>query len=112
MFPTPFTVTVRRTTLGPAKDDFGNPLPTMTDLDWGVYFIAPGSITEIDDGNRDLSQVAYSIGSPDGPNVPMDKDLVVIDGVEYKVSGKPANWNRGPFGFAPGVVVEVTRADG
>lgn len=110
-YPTPHTLSVKAMTDGP-PNEFGNTTKVASVHTWQVYFVAPGSISETDDGTRDLSKVAYSIGAPSGPDVPGVADLVTIDGTDYKVSGVPANWDRGPFGFAPGVVVEVERADG
>ena len=73
---------------------------------------APGALTDVDDGTRDLSKVAYTLGAPKSDLAPGYQDEVRIDGVWYMVNGTPKDWTRGPYGFAPGVTVEVEANDG
>lgn len=112
-FPTPWVLTVRTVTDG-EPNDFGNATTTTVEVehDWPVSFIAPGALTDVDDGTRDLSKVAFTIGAPKTDLVPGYRDEVLIDGVWYAVNGTPSDWTRGPFGFAPGVTVEVEADDG
>lgn len=45
-------------------------------------------------------------------------DLIVIDDTipayagEWKVDGDLGDWTRGPFGYRPGVAINLTRAEG
>lgn len=109
--PTPWTLTVRTRTEG-ELDDFGNATSTTSEHEWPVHFIAPGALTDVDDGTRDLSKVAFTIGAPKSDRVPGYRDEVLVDGVWYSVNGAAKDWTRGPFGFAPGVTVEVEASNG
>lgn len=110
-FPTPHTLRVRTRTEGDL-DDFGNATATTSEHDWPVCFIAPGAIADVDDGTRDLSRVAYSIGAPKNDLLPSAYDSVLVDGEWLNVNGIPKDYTRGPWGFSPGVVVELEVAHG
>lgn len=110
-FPTPYILRVRRSTEG-ELDEFGNATSTTSEHAWPVGFIAPGALSDVDDGTRDLSKVAFTIGAPKTELVPGYRDEVLVDGVWYSVNGAAKDWTRGPFGFAPGVTVEVEASDG
>lgn len=44
------------------------------------------------------------------PTFPVgDRDRMVVDGNAYEVVGDAEDYNHGPFGFAPGMVVNLTR---
>lgn len=109
--PTPWSLAVRTRTEG-ELDEFGNATTTTSEHEWPVSFIAPGALTDVDDGTRDLSKVAFTIGAPKSDRAPGYRDEVRIDGTWYAVNGAPKDWTRGPFGFAPGVTVEVEVVDG
>lgn len=111
MFPTPHMLRVRKSTPG-ELDDFGNASGSTSEHDWPVFFIAPGAIADIDDGTRDLSRVAYSVGAPKSDLVPGAYDSVLVDGEWLNVNGIPKDYTRGPWGFSPGVVVELEVAHG
>lgn len=117
MIPTPFTLRVRRVADGPV-DDFGNATRVEAEHFWPVYFIAPGGMDEpvatsrSGSANRDLSIVEFTIGSPESPLAPTEYDEVEVDGTWFKVNGRPKNWNRGPWGFAPGIIVELRIENG
>jgi hypothetical protein len=38
-----------------------------------------------------------------------DRDRFVVNGATYEVVGDPEDYDHGPFGFAPGMVVNLTR---
>lgn len=40
------------------------------------------------------------------------RDRFVIDSVTYEVAGEPNVWDSGPFGYEPGMVVRLKRAEG
>lgn len=108
--PTPYTLKVKSTTDG-TPDDFGNPTTTESIRDWPVYFIAPGGMQEQGMGSRDLSVVVFTVGAP-AVDVPTEYDQVLVDGQWFGVNGHPRDWTRGPFGFKPGVTVELRVANG
>lgn len=110
-FPTPYTLRVRRSAVG-EPDEFGNATDEASEHDWPVYFIAPGAIADADDGTRDLSRVAFSVGAPKGDLLPGAYDTVLVDDEWLNVNGIPKDYTRGPWGFSPGVVVELEVAHG
>lgn len=111
--PTPYTLRVREQTAS-GVDEFGNPVTTWAERDWPVSAIAPGSMSEPDLSNRDLSLVVWSIIAPAGGE-PSAYGQVRLPGDTqwYEVDGTPADWTRGPWQHpTAGVVVELRRADG
>ena len=111
--PTPYTLRVRERVAGP-DDEFGNPTATWSERDWPVSGIAPGSMSEPDNSNRDLSLVVWSIVAPAGGE-PSAYGQVRLPGDSewYEVDGTPSDWTRGPWPHSiAGVVVELRRADG
>lgn len=82
-------------------------------VEWDVYGLAPGASQEPTQSNRDLSEIEWTVFAPNNDELPTEKDLVVVDEVEYAVEGRPADWTRGPFGGGvAGVVIELRRAEG
>lgn len=39
-------------------------------------------------------------------------DRVTVDGVRYEMQGDPLDFNNGPFGFRPGLVVDLKKVTG
>lgn len=111
MFPLAHTVTHRATTYD-GTDEYGNPVPSTTDTEVQVYGWAPVSMAEPPEAGR--SEVAWEaeIYSPEAAWSPRPSDRVLLDGVEFEVVGYPENWNKGPFGWQPGIVVHVKRVEG
>lgn len=107
-----YTLQVRRRTLGVA-DPHGNQSEVLGAAeDWPVWWIAPGPVLE-DLVARDSSVVEWSVGAPKSDDVPGEKDVVVFQGVEYPVNGRPKDWTLGPFpNPVAGVVVELRRVEG
>lgn len=109
---TPHTIDVQRRLAG-GVDAHGNPVESWGDmLPLPCYFIAPGAMDEPGASGRDVSVVLYTVGAPAHPNLPDEYDRVLLGGAEFKVHGRPSNWNLGPFGYAPGVTFELTRTEG
>lgn len=112
MIPNRHTVRVRRLTAGP-PDEFGNPTPGWVEHDWRVRQIDPGASAEPFEPNRDLSQIVFSIHAPASPDVPGERDEVLVDGEWFAVDGRPSDYTRGPWmNPAAGVVVLLRRAEG
>lgn len=125
MFPTTLVLGVKRLTPG-AKNSRGNKAIVYADpVDWPVHSIVPGAGDSATRGtktgqeplhpNRDLSLIEYTILAPDDDQVPTEHDLVVYDGTEYEVDGRPDSWSPAtPWGgaeWAP-AVVRLRRVEG
>lgn len=105
-----YTVGLRRWQPG-ARDERGNAQPgyaPTTDLP--VYAIYPSTSTEPTTGRQDVV-TGMTLLAPTGTLIG-PQDLVVIDGETWQVEGDVADWSRGPFGWAPGVSINLTRAEG
>jgi hypothetical protein len=105
-----YTLGLKRRTTG-TKDAHGNVIEGHADpVDWPVYAIAP-STSEEPGVDRLAVTTGLSVLAPLS-TVPGPLDRVVIDGEEWEIDGEVANYTRGPFGFTPGVVVSLKRAEG
>lgn len=115
-FPTPYTVDVLH--LQPAgQDDYGNDTETFGPAHTQrVYGWAPGgagsarSTREADDA-RATVVTDLQLFAP-AEFVCGAQDRVVIGGVTYFVEGNVEDFNHGPFGFRPGVRVNLQRVTG
>lgn len=110
-FPLLFTVGVRAFTPG-AGDAHGNPVEA-----WGsatthsVYGWSAPSSTEPKLAGHDRVVVDLELLAPEGfPAQP--RDLVVVDSDDFQVLGYVEDFNNGPFGFRPGLVVNLRRVEG
>lgn len=111
--PTPYTLGVKRRQAG-ATDAHGNPVVTYAaPTDWHVHGYAPGANVDPANPNRDLSLILWTVYAPASDEAPGELDKVVLDGVEYAVEGRPADWTKGPWPHpTAGIVVELKRAEG
>lgn len=108
---TPFTIGVKRYQTG-AKDAHGNTLDTWADpISVGVYSIAPATSDEPYENGRESIVTGLTVLAPAGTEIDA-RDLVVIDNEDYTVEGDIANWNQGPFGWSPGVQINLKRVEG
>lgn len=108
------TLQVRRLVLGPGKDKHGNLVETFGDpQEWVVRGYAPGANVENGDPHRDLSIILWTVYADSSPQLPRERDHVVLGGDEYAVEGRPGDWTHGPWDNpVAGVVVELKRAEG
>ena len=112
-FPAPWTVEVLAYSED-SRDAHGNPVPSWADPGsvQPVYGWAPPSASSepFEQGRdavvRDLDVYAAPSFSA-GPH-----DRVRVDGALYAVVGFLSDFNHGPFGYAPGVVLALKRVDG
>ncbi len=103
--PTPFTV-LHRAYITDAEDAHGNPVDDWTPpTTVPVYGWAAPNSTEPKRAGIDAVVVTLQVIAP--VFTAGDKDRVIVQGVEYDVVGDVEDWNHGPFGFAPGVVVNL-----
>jgi len=108
-FPTPWTVDVLRRSSG-GTDAHGNPVTSYGDPETHrVYAIAPGGSTEPFEGNRDAVTWDLDVLSPAPIAEPQDR--VVVAGDVYEVEGRPDDFTRGPFGWAPGYRIRLNRVE-
>lgn len=107
------TLKVKRRQVG-AKDPHGNPVVTYADgIDWPVHGYSPGANVEPGQPNRDLSLILWTVYAPAGGNAPSELDLVTLEGTDYAVEGRPADWTKGPWQHpTAGIVVELKKAEG
>lgn len=107
---TVYTVGVRRYVAG-QKDSHGNAEDTWAaPVPVPVYSIAPTTSSEPEPGRSEVVEgmtVLAPVGTLIGP-----QDRVLIDGDEWETDGDLADWSRGPFGWAPGVSINLKRAEG
>lgn len=113
MIPTPHTLHIRYWTSN-SKDDHGNDVPMYSGpTPWPVHAIAPGAITEPTEPDRDAELIMYTIYAPATLDQPGARDLVVINGVDYPVDGRPRDWTFGPWPFPEaGIAVYLRRVEG
>jgi hypothetical protein len=109
--PTPYVVGVRKRVTG-AKDAHGNKVVTHGATTFiSVYSIAPAYSNEPFEAGRQAVVTGLTVLAPSGTTIDED-DLVVIDDKNYEVDGEIASWDRGPFGFLPGVSITLKRVEG
>lgn len=109
MFPTPWSVTLHARSLG-AKDSHGNPRETWADpgvAEPAYGWCPPSADSQPFETNRTAVVCDLDVYMPISAAVP--KDRMTVDGVVYEVIGYPEDFNHGPFGFAPGVRVNLKR---
>lgn len=113
-FPTPWTVQVQAYD-STAEDGFGNPLDA-----WGpagapqpVYgWCPPGTIGRREvTGWRSVVTTDVELLAPPGFTC-NPRDRIILDGLVHEVQGEVEDFNHGPFGFRPGVVVNLKRTKG
>jgi hypothetical protein len=115
-FPTPYLLHVKRYDPDGTKDRRGNAVPGYDPaVAWEVHSITPGAMEEPGETNRDLSVIAYTVLAPADGLVPGERDLVVYDGLDYQINGRPADWSQAaPWSStlnAP-IAVELKRFEG
>lgn len=103
------TIQVRHWSAG-SQDRYGREVGTWgPPQDLPVFGVAPTSSTEqpATGENRRADRVTLY-----GPVAVDHRDRVVIDGQEWEVDGAAADWNQGPFGYAPGYAITLVRHHG
>lgn len=93
-------------------DAYGNAVDTWGDpVDVPVFGWAPATpAVGFDQGRRPVA-TEFDIFAPAETEC-RDRDLWVLDGLEYKQQGPAEDFTHGPFGFAGGLRVNVKRSDG
>ena len=111
LYPLAQVVAVRTFVEG-ATDPFGNPAESWAaPVDVPVFGFAPAGTSEPFGVGRDA--VAWDLDLFAGPDFTLAaRDRVLVLGVEHEVDGRVEDFTHGPFGFAPGVRVRLTRVEG
>lgn len=86
---------------GGTSDIWADPVPRM------VFGWAPVRSDEPKTVGLNRVVVDVELFSP-WPAAP--KDRITIDSRVFEVEGESEDWNHGPFGFAPGFVINLRRA--
>lgn len=110
MFISPrFTVQTQKRVLG-EPDRYGEREESWEPpVDQKVYgWSPPGPDEEFVRASRDAVVQDLNVYVPPGFDCSAD-DLIVVGGLTYRASGDPRDYNHGPFGFTPGLVVRATR---
>lgn len=112
--PTRVILQVRRRSTSATKDRHGNAVVSYEGpIPWPVHGYAPGASDQPTRPNRDLSLIAWTVYAPVGGNAPGELDRVVLNGDEYDVEARPADWSQGPWVHpTAGLVIELKRAEG
>lgn len=106
--PTPWTVQ-HLAYAGTVDDAHGNPTPgygapvDRAVFGWGAPQSAEPKTAGVESVVVDLQLFApvFSVGAA---------DRFVVDGKTFEVVGDPEDYTHGPFGYAPGMVVNLTRS--
>lgn len=113
-FPTPHTVGHRAQQTG-GKDSHGNPTTTWDDpVPHAVYGWAPpstGTSAEPFEAGRNAVITHLKVYAP-ATLKPAPQDRIDVDGTTYEVIGLAEDYTTGPFDWAPGVVIDLTRVEG
>lgn len=109
-FPAPWSVGLRVFSAS-AEDAHGNTGEGWAaPVDRAVYGWAPPQSREPKTAGVESVVVDLELFVP--PDWTSDpRDRVVVDGKTYEVIGEPEDLNHGPFGFTPGYVVNLSRAE-
>jgi hypothetical protein len=86
---------------GNVTDTWGSPVPKKV-FGWGAPTFYEYTIS------RDTVTIDIELLAPSGFEV-NPKDKIRLDGQTYDVQGGVEAYNRGPFGFDPGVRVKLRR---
>ena len=111
MYPLAHAVT-HRPYLAGTEDAHGNPTTGYgPSAEVRVYGWHTGQTTEPSLAGHDRVELEGQVFAP-GSFRPGPLDLIVLGGEDFEVVGHPEDYNHGPFGFTPGVVVNVRRVTG
>ena len=105
--PTPWTVQ-HLAYAGTTEDDRGNEIPAYASpVTRPVFGWSAPQSSEPKVAGVESVVVTLEVFAPTFPV--SDRDRMVVDGDTFEVVGDPEDYNHGPFGFAPGMVVNLTR---
>lgn len=94
-----------------AVDSHNNPVDAWADpVSVEVYGYGPPNRTpEAEPGGTQVIEGMQILA----PVFAVDpRDQFVVDGDLFEVEGEVANWSHGPFGFQPGMTIQLKRVEG
>lgn len=96
--------------LGTLDDEYGNEQPSFAPPEERYVFgWAPAGGVEVNTFRHAVT-ADLSVYAPADFTV-RPKDRMRVDGKTYDVQGDVEDYNHGPFGYAPGVVVNLSRSE-
>lgn len=107
---TPHVVTIHATTTT-SFDTYGNPATTSTQTQWNVYGWAPAGSQEMTGWSSQVT-ADLAVYGPVPPVSITSQAQLEVDGLLYDVEGVVEDFNHGPFGWEPGVRVNLKRVSG
>ena len=111
MFPTPYTVGHRQWSAA-GVDGHGNTVVAFSPpVDMAVYGWAPATADETFGSSESRVVTELRLYVPAGTDI-RPRDQVVLPSGTFEVHAHPEDFNYGPFGWRPGVVVNLRRVEG
>lgn len=109
MFPTPWTI-LHMAYAGTTNDSHGNQVETWADpVPRAVYGWAAPQFTEPMTPGVTSEVVTLIVYSPKFDVG--ERDRFAVDGKTYDIVGEAGDYDHGPFGFHPGMVINLKRSD-
>lgn len=111
-YPTPYVVQHERYRADGGLDAHGNRVPAWDDpVDVVVYGWAAPTSSEPKLAGQDRVAVALELFAPPS-TAARPADRFRVDGELYDVVGEVEDYTHGPFGWRPGVVINLARWEG
>lgn len=111
-YPTPYVVQRHAYRGEVERDSHGNPVPSWEPpVDVAVYgWAVPASAEPKLAGRERVTVTLELFAPPETPSQPLDR--WAVSGELYDAVGEVEDYNHGPFGWTPGVVINLTRWEG
>lgn len=111
-YPTPYVVQRHAYRDGSSYDAHGNPVRGWDEpTDVAVYGWAAPTSTEPKLAGQDRVAIVLELFAPPG-TAAQPADRFTVDGELYDVVGEVEDYTHGPFGWRPGVVINLARWEG
>ncbi len=109
-YPTGETITVTsRTAAG--EDAYGNQTYTTTSRTIDRVPVAQRTSSDLTENGRDGQSVGLTIYPPHDSGI-VASDVIGVYGEDYRIVGDPGAWRSPWSGWAPGLAIDLERAEG